>query len=140
MSPLYKLLGKGCEWKWGSTEQNAFEQIKKSLTTDIVLAHYDPNAELVVSCDASPYGIGASLQQEKNGILRPLAFVLRSLTNAEKNFAQIDREALEIVFGATKFRQYLLGRSWTLLTDHQPLVTLFGEHKAVPQLKLLQHV
>ena len=134
MAPLYKLLGKGYKWKWGTTERNAFEQIRTTITTDIVLAHYDPDAELVLSCDASPYGIGASLQQKKDGILRPLAFVSRSLSKAEKNYAQIEREGLAIVFGATKFRQYLLGRSWTLLTDHQSLVTLFGEHKAIPQL------
>lgn len=135
MSPIYKLLRKDEQWRWSSVEEEAFIKIKSMISTDITLAHYKPEKDLILSCDASPYGIGAVLQQpQENGILLPLFFVSRTLTAAEKNYPQIEREGLSIVFGVTKFRHYLLGRSWTLLTDHQPLVTLFNEKRSIPQL------
>ncbi|CAB4007683.1 Retrovirus-related Pol poly from transposon [Paramuricea clavata] len=74
------------------------------------------------------------LQPGHDGALQPVAYASRTLNAAEKNYAQIERESLAIVFGVTKFRQYLLGRHFKLLTDHKPLITLLGEHKSVPQL------
>lgn len=135
MAPLYLLLRKEQEWTWGPEQQTSFQRIKKMMTDDVILAHYDPDAELVLSCDASSSGIGAVLHQpDRNGELKPVHFASRSLTVAEKNYAQIEREALAIIYGVQKFRQYLLGRTFTMLTDHQPLVKIFDEHTAVPQL------
>ncbi|XP_031570808.1 uncharacterized protein K02A2.6-like [Actinia tenebrosa] len=135
MAPLYKLLRNDEAWSWKSEQQSSFQKIKKMMSEDVMLAHYDPDAELVLSCDASSYGIGAVLQQPgPNGELKPVHFASRSLTSAEKNYAQIEREALGIIYGVQKFRQYLLGRTFTLETDHQPLVKLFVEHTAIPQL------
>ena len=66
--------------------------------------------------------------------VQPVAYASRILNNAEQNYSQIERESLAIVFGVTKYRQYLLGRHFKLLTDHKPLITLLGEHKPVPML------
>ena len=110
MAPLYKLMRKDVKWEWAEVHEQAFNKIKERLSTDIVLAHYVPNAELILSCDASPYGVGAVLQQRKDGVLHPIYFASRSLSKAESHYAQIDREALAIVFGVQKFRQFLLGR------------------------------
>ena len=135
MAPLYSLLKQNQKWKWTDTQQNAFDTIKQELSDEVLLAHYNPDAEFILTCDASPFGIGAVLQQRTHdGTLHPIAFVSRTLNPAEKNYAQIEREALSIVFGAEKFRHYLLGRQFTLETDHKPLLTLFGEHKGIPEM------
>jgi transposase InsO family protein len=135
MAPLYALLKKGTRWTWNKEHASAFNYIRDKISKDTVLAHYAPDKPLVLSCDASPVGIGAVLQQrETDGSLRPISYVSRSLSTAERSYAQIEREALAIVFGTEKFRQYLLGRTFTLLTDHQPLVILFGDHAGIPQM------
>ena len=57
-----------------------------------------------------------------NGEERPIAFASRTLSASEKNYSQIDKKALAIVFGTKMFHQYLYGRHFTLVTDHQPLL------------------
>lgn len=135
MYPLYQLLKKESQWKWGPSEQDAFNRIKRAMCADTVLRHYDPSGELVLQCDASSVGVGAVLLQPgPDGELQPVAYASRTLNKAEQNYSQIERESLAIVFGIIKFRQYLMGRHFKLLTDHKPLITLLGEHKPVPQL------
>jgi len=133
--PLYQLLRKGVPWRWGKVEKEAFNKLKEAMCADTVLRHYDPAAPLELQCDASSLGVGAVLLQPgPDGSLQPVAYASRTLNNAEQNYSQIERESLAIVFGITKFRQYLLGRHFKLLTDHKPLITLLGENKPVPQL------
>ena len=70
----------------------------------------------------------------ENGIEKPIAFASCSLVPAEKKYSQLDKEALAIIFGVKRFYQYLYGRQFTILSDHQPLQHIFGEHKATPTL------
>ena len=79
-------------------------------------------------------GVGAVILQPEDGTLKPVAYASRTFTNAEKEFSQIEKESLGIVFGVTKFRQYLLGSHFTLTTDHKPLIILCREHKPIPQM------
>lgn len=124
MSPVHKLLRKEAHWKWTNAEQQVFEKVKSLISEQATLAHYNENA--VLTCDASPVGIGAVIETSVKGVRRPIAFISRSLTKAEQHYVQIEREALAIVFALQKFRHYLLKRTFTLRTDHKPL-TLFGE-------------
>ena len=74
------------------------------------MTHYDPGVPLKLACDASSYGLGAVLSHVfPQGIEKPIAFASRSLSNAEKNYAQIDKEALAIVWAVRKFHNYIFG-------------------------------
>ena len=131
--PLNGLLKAGAQWQWTKQCQTAFQKCKTLITSEKVLAHYNPDLPLRLACDASPYGIGAVLSHQCcDGLERPVAFASRALTTAEKNYAQIDREALSLVWGVKKFNQYLHGRRFTLITDHQPLTSIFNPAKSVP--------
>ncbi|KAG8173770.1 hypothetical protein JTE90_000017 [Oedothorax gibbosus] len=88
--------------------------------------------EVLVACDASPYGLGVVLSHPTPEGDRPIAFASRSLTKAEKNYSHLEKETLALVFGVTRFRNYLPGREFTLLTDHRPLLSLLSETKPVP--------
>ncbi|CAK1590402.1 unnamed protein product [Parnassius mnemosyne] len=137
LSPLYDLLKKGVKWNWSTSHQQAFDKIKKCLTSDQVLTHFNSNAKIVLIVDAFPCGLGAILSQIDNeGLERPVAFASRTLNAAEKNYSQIQKEATAIIFGIRRFHQYLYGRSdpFILRTDHKPLISIFGPHKGIPEV------
>ena len=130
LAPLHALLQKGAQWKWGVQQEKVFFTVKSQLTSDCLLVHFDPQKPL--TCDASPYGVGAVLSHHlEDGSERLIAFASRSLSPAEKGYAQLDKEALAIVFGVTKFHVYLYGHSFTIYSDHKPLHHLFNPCKAI---------
>ena len=99
------------------------------------LTHYDLSRPVKLKCDASPYGIGACLSHEfEDGSERPVAFASRTLSSAEKSYAQIEREALAITFGVRHFHKFLIGQRFTLVTDHKPLVKILGPKQGIPAL------
>ena len=81
-TPIRDLLSTKNEFLWGPTQQDAFEKLKQELTLTPVLAHYDPARKLILSADASSYGLGAMLlQEQENGARKPLAYASRSMTS-----------------------------------------------------------
>ena len=135
LSPLYSLLQKDVKWCWTKECERAFKEAKETLSSATVLAHYDPRLPLRLAADASSYGVGAVISHVfPDGSERPIAYASRSLTTTEKSYAQLEKEALSLVFGVRKFHQYLYGRKFTLYTDHKPLTTILGPKKGVPPL------
>lgn len=134
LAPLYKLLEKNRKWIWGKEQQQAFQEAKSKLTSSCLLVHFDQQKEVILSCDASPYGVGAVLSHLTDEGEKPIAYASRSLSVAERKYAHLDKEALAIIFGVKKFHDYLCGRKFQIKSDHKPLQHLFDSDKAIPQL------
>lgn len=135
--PLDELLSEDVDFEWLSTHEEAFKGLKEVLRSDLALIHYDPKKDLVVAADASSYGIGAVLlhkfpDKSTKATLKPIMHAARSFTAAEKNYPQIQREALALTFALQKFHRYIYGRKFELQTDHQPLLAIFGNKKGIP--------
>jgi len=135
MVPLYELLKDDTKWDWTERQMKAFQNAKQMLCSAKVLTHYDSKLQIKITCDASPNGLDAVISHIfPNGTNRPIAFASRVLRKAERNYSQIDKEALALVFGVQKFHQYIYGRQFILETDHKPLLYIFGPKKGIPQM------
>ena len=124
---LRDLLCKKNSWMWERPQQEAFDKIKRLLSSPPVLALYDPNANTIVSADASSYGLGAVLlQEQENGDIKPISYVSRSMSPTEERYAQIEKEALAFTWACERFSDFLIGLKFTIQTDHKPLIPLFS--------------
>ena len=110
------------EITWDEARQRAFREMKKRISEPPILRLPDVTQTFVLQTDASRIGIGAVLLQEDSaGEKRPIAFASRKLQPRECRYSTIERECLAIVWGITKFQEYLYGSEFLLETDHQPL-------------------
>ena len=107
LHPLNNLLKSRTPWNWTEDCCKVMQLAKDALTSSRVLTHYNPALPVKMAADASAYGIGAVISHIlPNGDETPVAF---NLTSAEKNYPQIEKEVLGLVFGVRKFHQYLYG-------------------------------
>ena len=104
--PLRQLTKKDHPFVWNEATDAAFRKIKKLITTPPVLKYYEPSEPLEPQCDASDHGLGAVLVQGG----KPVAFASCALTQAEQQYAQIEKELLAIVYGVERFQQFTYGR------------------------------
>ncbi|XP_037806223.1 uncharacterized protein K02A2.6-like [Lucilia sericata] len=118
--PLDNLLKKNTAWSWSSSCQRSFERFKQLLSSDLLLTHFDPKLPIKVAADASNVGLGAYICH------------VFSLTPAEQNYSQIEKEGLALVFAVNKFHKYLFVRKFILQTDQKPLLSIFGNKKGIP--------
>ena len=97
--PLNNLLCKTQKWNWTEACKKSFNWAKQAIASSKILVHYDPKLPIKVAADASAYGIGAVLYHilEDNNE-HPVAFVSRTLSPSEKNYSQLDKEVLALIF------------------------------------------
>lgn len=119
--PLTDLLKADTSFSWGTAQSAAFATLVDRLTRCPVLAHFDPLAPTEVRTDASGHGIGAVLVQKQTGHDRVIAYASRLLSPAERNYSITERECLALVWAVSKFRPYLYGKSFAVITDHHAL-------------------
>lgn len=124
--PINNLLKKKVKFLWDDKCEVSFTILKECLTTSPVLSYPDFRKEFILTTDASTTALGAVLSQGEIGKDLPVAYGSRTLNSAERNYSTIERELLAIVWATHTFRPYLLGRKFTVVTDHRPLLWLFS--------------
>ena len=132
---LSQLLQKDQEFLCSPQCEEAFNKAKESLSSSHVLVHYIPSLLVILESNASQHGIGAViLHHFPNGDERPIAYTSRSFNSSEKNYSQIEKEGLAIIFGVTKYYMYLFGPKFKLRINHKPLLKIFTPDSATPVL------
>lgn len=133
VTPLQSLLKKDTTWLWTDIHEKAFINIKKCISSAPTLQNFNETLSVTIQCDASKNGLGCCLMQDG----KPVCYASRSLTSAERNFSQIEKELLSVVWATKKFHYYIYGKSCTVLNDHKPLETLLkkGIHE-IPSARL----
>ena len=98
IKPMTQLLKKHVVFQWGTAQQTAFNTAKELLQSHQVLVHHDQKKEVILSTDASAYGVGAVLSHIMgDGSERPIVYYSRSMSSAETRYSTLDKEALAIV-------------------------------------------
>ncbi|KAL7070485.1 hypothetical protein ACQ4LE_010395 [Meloidogyne hapla] len=130
--PLDKLLKKEVKWEWSKEQEDAFQSVKKVLSSNLLLTHFDPELEIIVTADASNYGVGAVISHRfPDGKEKVIEYASKSLNAAEKNYSQIEKEGLALVYAVQKFHKMLYGHKFVLRTDHKPLLAIFCKNKGI---------
>ncbi|UYV84472.1 hypothetical protein LAZ67_X002313 [Cordylochernes scorpioides] len=125
MEPLQKLLKKSVPFKWRGEHAKALQTVKDSLKKGQVLALFCPKLPTVITTDASHSGIGCVVSQpSEKGEERIVACASRTLSDAERKYSIVEKEALACVWACEKFRRWVWGLKFTLRTDQSSLTTL----------------
>lgn len=125
---LTELLSKKKSFQWNQDANRSFESLKQALTTAPFLAHPDYLKPFIVQCDASKYGVGGLLAQcDENGDERPIAFMSHKLNKAQRNYTVTELECLAVVLTIKKFRSYIEGHEFKVVTDHASLKWLMNQ-------------
>lgn len=119
-APLRDLTKQDNLFEWSDIHEKSLSSLKEMLINAPVLGIFDSSKPLTVQTDASKDGLGACICQDGH----PLAYASRSLTASERNYAQIEKEMLGIIFGLERFHHYTYGRLVNVQTDHAPLVSV----------------
>ena len=124
--PLYDIMGPSATFRWDTEQERAYDELRQKLTEAPVLSY--PNSEdlFILDTDASNHAIGAELLQVQNGLERLIAFGSFVLDSAQRNYCTTKKELLAVVRFTRHFKHYLLGRRFTMRTDHNSLIWLMG--------------
>jgi len=124
--PLLRLTKKGVRFEFEEEQKNAFNALKRRLSSAETLGYFDKDAKTLIIADASPVGLGANLIQEQQGRERVNSDASKSLSAVERRYLQTEKEALAVVWACEPFHVYLYGIKFELYTDHKPLETIYS--------------
>lgn len=134
-APLTKLLRKKEEWKWTDEQENSFIELKNKLKERPLLAIYDHKLPVEIHTDASQCGIaGIMLQPNEDEKLKPTHYFSRQLTTAESKWHSYELETLAVLETLRRFRVYLIGKPFKVLTDCQALKMASQKRDLVPRI------
>ncbi len=123
-TPLTNLTWKTQSFKWTDQCQTAFETLKEYLCKAPVLVRAQPHQPFIVTTDASNTHVGGVLSQTQTDG-KTLGYFSLKLNSTESRYSATDEEALAVVLACRHFHHYLWGTKFTILTDHQPLTSIF---------------
>ena len=123
-SLLHKLLEKDTPWEWTDQHTKQFQDLQLLVTDSPVLKYFDQNLPTKVSVDASKAGLGTVLLQLHCDDWHPVASTSHAMSKSERNYSQIEKETLVVVYGSDRFNQYVYGRRYIIESDHKPLQSI----------------
>uniref|UniRef100_A0A0G4HRC9 Reverse transcriptase domain-containing protein n=1 Tax=Chromera velia CCMP2878 TaxID=1169474 RepID=A0A0G4HRC9_9ALVE len=133
--PISSLLRKNTPFVWEEPQKQAFAKLKEALTSEPVLHHPDFDRDFLLKPDTSSDTIGAVLtQKDEEGHEHPIAFASRIMTDLEKKWSIMEREALALVYAVDVFKAYLYGRRFTVITDHRSLQHIHTQKDSQPRV------
>ncbi|KAK1618325.1 hypothetical protein QYE76_023842 [Lolium multiflorum] len=132
--PLTNLLQKDVPFVFDDDCKEAFETLKKALTTAPIVEPPDWNLPFEIMCDASDFAVGAVLGQRVNKKLNVIHYASKTLDAAQRNYATTEKELLAVVFACDKFRSYIVDSKVTIHTDHAAIRYLMQKKDAKPRL------
>ena len=122
--PLREICRQDAEFELTKSVRVAFSRTKEEISKNVTLSYFNPKSATTLQTDASKKGLGAVILQDS----RPVMFASRALTGAEKNYQNLERECLAMIWGMEKFHYFLYGKQFTLETDQKPLVSIYKKH------------
>ena len=134
-APLTDLTRKNTTFEWTPKCQTAFLELKRALVSTPVLVRADLDQPFIVTTDASNSHVGGVLSQiQPDGTNKPVGYFSKKLGPAEKRYSATDKEALGVVLTCRNFHHFLWGSRFEILTDHQPLITIFKKKTKCPRM------
>jgi hypothetical protein len=132
--PLTNLLHKDVPFVFYDDCVEAFETLKKALTTTPIVQPPDWNLHFEIMCDATDYAVGAVLGQRVDKKLNVIHYASKTLDSAQRNYATTDKELFVVVFACDKFSSYIVDSKVIVHTDHAAIKYLMEKKDAKPRL------
>ena len=123
-APLREICRQDMEFELTESVCVAFSRTKEEISKNVTLPYFNPKSETTLQTDASKKALGAVILQNSKLVM----FASRALTGAEKNYQNLERECLAMIWGMEKFHYFLYGKQFTLKTDQKPLVSIYKKH------------
>lgn len=134
LKPLYDCLKKD-KFCWTDECDMSFKQIKKALSNTSSLSHFDPNSKVILTCDSADSGVAAVLSiRDSSNVIKPVAYASKKLNDAQIKYPILEKEAYAIIFGVSKFYEFLYGKKFILQTDNEALSKILGPKYGIPKM------